>query len=399
MLSRIFWIALPYLIIVEVFSVMPLRVPQTKNRSGVSPPFLTGAVHLPVGRGDLGKKLDRIAAAARNAGLDFLVLANQDKVFPESAAGSRGGVDLFTEMEATTPAGHALYFYSHTTAAGSSAKKLKEMAWRHFLGTETHKGAFLVVAHPSSVFAPWERLDRFPDGIELINLRSLVERQAFDSPLAFALTIAVGPFNPYLSALRLFDPVARDLRGWDAVNEVSPGHFGLVATDDLSDWPMVDRTGFAIPPWETTLKVASNVVFPDGPVAASFADRRAQIYRALEQGRSALLFHAVHPFEGNDWSLSCGGKTYRSGDKFALRVPGCEFVVKLPPTLKFKRKIVLLRDGAVAAEINSAKDEERIPVDQDGAYRLEVWVKESSAMHLLLDREIPYLFYNPLYVR
>ncbi len=396
MVSRIFWIAIPYLLLLEIFSVLPLRV--NEDRRG-SPPFLTGAVHLPVGRGELNNKLERLAAAAQKAHLDFVVLANQDKVFPTDAAGTRYGVDLFTEMEATTPAGHALYFYSHTPAAGSSAKRLKEMAWRHFQGTETVKDAFLVVAHPSSVFTPWERLDRFPDGIELLNLRSLVEHQAFDSPFSFALTILAGPFNPYLSALRLFEPVTRDLRGWDAVNAVSPGHFGLVATDDLSDWPLVDRIGFPIPPWEQTLKVASNVVFPEGEVATNFAQRRNQIYSAIRQGHSALLFNAIHPYGGNDWTLECAGKTHRTGDHAVLQGKACEFVVKLPPSLKYPRKLVLVRDGALFAEILNARDEERFAVDQDGSYRLEVWVKEASLLHVLLDREIPYLFYNPLYVR
>jgi hypothetical protein len=395
MISRIFWIAIPYLVLIEIFSVLPLRV--TAERAG-SPSFLTGAVHLPIGRGDFQTKLDRLSAAAQAAGLDFVVLANQDKVFPDSAAGTRNGVDLFTEIEATTPAGHALYFHSHTTAAGLPAKRLKEMAWRHFQGTETLKDAFLVVAHPSSVFTPWERLDRFPDGIELINLRSLVERQAFDSPFSFAATVLAAPFNPYLASLRLFEPVARDLRGWDSVNALSPGHFGLVASDDLSDWPWVDRLGFPIPPWEQTLKVASNVVFPDGPVSTQFTQRRAQIYSALRGGRSALLFHAIHPFGGNDWTLECGDKSYRSGDSLNRR-DGCEFVVKLPPTLQYTRKLRLVRDGTPVAEIPNARNEERIAVDQAGAYRLEVWVKKSSLLHLLLDREIPYLFYNPLYVR
>jgi hypothetical protein len=58
-----------------------------------------------------------------------------------------------------------------------------------------------------------------------------------------------------------------------------------------------------------------------------------------------------------------------------------------------------MREGRKFAEVTNANDVERIAVDQDGAYRLEVWVKQASRFRLLLNREVPYLYYNPLYVR
>lgn len=394
---RWFWILFLYLALFEIFSILPARV--KPGSTGEGPLFVTGAIHVPVSGSQSSAKLDRLAKAAKRSDLDFVVAANLDRAFAPGTAGHHNGVDIFTEFEASTPAGHALLFYSHTDAAKLSDKQLKDLAWRHFLGSESHRGVFVVVAHPSSYFTPWERLDRFPDGIELINLRSLVEFQATESPLSFALTALTAPLNPYLAALRLFEPNARDFRGWDAVNAVSPGHFGVVATDDLSDWPLVDRLGVPLPPWERTLKVASNVVFPESTLSEDFAVRRSQIYRALREGRSALLFQAIHPFDGNDWTLTCGAKQYRSGDKFALREKGCEFVVRTPSTLGMQKRLVLWRDGAVVSEVASAKDEERIAVDHDGAYRLEVWVKAASLLRVLLNREIPYLFYNPMYVR
>ncbi len=395
-MSRFFWNTLPYLLALEIFSLLPVRVPSVKN---TQPHFATGVVHLPLRPGNIQRKLDHLSQAANKAGLDFVVLTNLDKVFPSGTAGVRNGVDIYTEIETSTPAGHGIYFYSHTDAAELNEKKLREQAWQHFLGKNSHRGAFFVVSHPSSFFIPWERLDRFPDGIELINLRALVERFAFDSPLSFALTALLSPFNPYLATLRAYDPVSRDFKGFDAVNTVAPGHFGLTATDDLSDWPLLEHAGIPIPPWEQTLKSATNVVFPEAALSEDFGTRRRQIYSAIRDGRSALLLQAIHPFSGNDWYLECGKSSYRSGDKFALREAGCEFVIKLPPTLSGTRKIVLIRDGEVELEIPRARDEEHIPVTQDGAYRLEVWVRRSTLFHVLLDKEIPYLFYNPLYVR
>lgn len=393
-MRRVFWTVLLYGALAEIFSVLPTRIATNPSETK---PYLTGAVHFPVSPEPAA--LDRLSTAAHEAGLDFLVLANLDHVFPEGVFGRRHEVDLFPEIEVSTPAGHALLFYSQTSAAGMTAPKLKEIAWHHFLGGESRPGLFLVIAHPSSVFNPWDRLDRFPEGVELINLRALLERRAVDSPLSFAISALVAPFNPYLSTLRLFEPDARDLQGWDAMNAVSPGHFGLLATDEVSHWPILGRLGIPIPPWRQTLSATANVVFPEGPVAATPTERRRQVYRAIRDGRSALLLHAVHPFEGNDWALVCGKKEYRSGDKFALRESGCEFVVRTPPSLKYPKHLVLYRDGKPEAEIASAGDVERIPVTQDGAYRLEVRVHTHSLFRILLNQEVPYLIYNPLYVR
>ncbi len=396
-MTRVFPSLILAALLFEIYSVLPLRV--TEYDEG-SPPYIAGSVHVALSPGSARQPiLDQIAAAAERSRLGFVVLATQDKTLPESVAGTRRGVDFYPEMEISTPSGHALVFFSHTAAATLAGPRIRELGWNHFLGKESRAGMFVVAAHPSSVFHPWERLDRMPEGVELINLRSLVERHAFDSPLSFALTLAVSPFNPYLGALRLYQPFSRDFVGWDATNTVNPGHFGIVATDDLSDWPGLNRFGLLFPPVNQTLAVASTIVFPDGPLSTNFDQRRKQVYRSLREGKSALLMQAIHPFEGNDWTMTCGKKEYRSGDKFALREPGCEFVIRTPDTLPNRKRLVLLRDGEAVAEIPAARQVERVPVDKDGAYRLEVWVKQASLFRVLMNREVPYLLYNPLYVR
>ncbi len=393
-MRRLIWTALLYVALVEIFSVLPTRTPVSTNRPRS---YLSGAIHFPVFNEPAA--LDRLSQDARLAGLDFVVLANLDQVFPDGVFGTRNGVDLFPETEVSTPAGHALLFYSQTSAAGMGPEKLKEIAWNHFLGTQSRPGLFLVIAHPSGVFHPWDRLDRFPEGIELINLRSLVERRAFNNPFSFAMSAAMAPFNPFLATLRLYEPDARDLQGWDAMNAVSPGHFGVLATDEVSLWPVLGRLGIPLPPWTQTLSATSNIVFPEGAVGSTPRERRAQIYRAIRDGRSALLLHAIHPFDGNDFALVCGKKEYRSGDKFALREAGCEFVVRTPATLQGPKRLILYRDGRPEAEIASAADVERFPLTHDGAYRVEVRVQRHSLLRILLNQEVPYLIYNPLYVR
>lgn len=389
-MRRFVFTTLLFLAGIETYSVLPLRVRAEKSDL----PFLVGALHVPL-RGDPSAATKTLAETALKNGIDFIVLANLDKKLPDSVAGEYQGVDVFTEMEASTPAGHAVYFFSHTADSNLSERELKAQAWRHYNGLNATPGAFLVVAHPSSPTVPWGRLDRSAEGIELFNLRALIEHSAFEDPVGLLTTLSLAPFNAYLSSLRLSAPNSRDLKGWDAVNTLSPGHFATVATDDLFDWPMVRRAS-ADP--TLPLSIATNVLFPSEPLSLDFSTRRKQIYSTLKQGKSALLFQAIHPFQGNSWELACGSTRARSGATVPF-APSCEFLIHTPGTLSLPRTIKLIRDGETVQTIHSSQTQERLSLDKPGTYRVEVWVKHTTLLGFFQSAEVPYVFYNPLYVR
>ncbi|MBY0370127.1 hypothetical protein K2X33_05535 [bacterium] len=378
--------------LVEVYSVLPAR----RLKVSRQPKHASGAIH--VSAGDLGPvRARQLAKAAARAGLDFVIFADLDRTLESTALPGDEGVDLFSEIEVPTPAGHALYFYSHTDLAGSTPKRLRELAWKHYLGGESVGGSFLVVAHPASLFKPWERLDRYSEGVELINLKSQLEQQMLNRPLSFAVAFALAPLNSYLALMHLYDFPEREIQAWDASHPVSPGHFGIVGSDESSQMPWLDKAGLTLPPTELALGAASNAIILDAPLAKTATERQTQIYQALKEGRSAMVLHAIHPFEGNDWFVQCGEKQYRVGARFPWS-QGCEMHVETPPGLGHKR-IVFVRDGQKIAERTAAKPSETLALEGPGVYRVEVWVRQTSLLRLALNREAPYLMYNPLYVR
>ena len=385
--------ALVALFLVELYSVMRPQHPRG-IRDGFS---ISGALHVSAGDGSAKRALE-ISEAARRSGLEFVVFADLDRTLTKAQIPSPTGVDFYPEIELSTPAGHALFFHSHTPAAGSSVKHLRELAWSQYLGDESVPGAFVVVAHPSSLFQPWERLDRYANGIELMNLKSLLEQQILNRPASFALAFLLAPLNSYLALLHLYDFPEHERRAWDASHTLSPGHFGIIGTDESAQMPWLDKVGIRIPPIRLALGAASTSVFLSEPRSENFEERRRQIYSALRAGHSAMVLHALHPFAGNDWKAVCGIHSYRAGDRFALS-PGCEFQVRLPPTLSGSKRLVLLRDGVAVEERPGAANEEAFRLETPGVYRLEVWVKQTSAFRLALNREVPYLLYNPLHVR
>lgn len=389
------------LLMAEMFSLLPTRVamsPSEKEASSV--PYLKGILHVHSTFSDGGGTVPEIAEGARSSGIDFVILTDHN-----TTAARREGlekryetVDLFVEMEASTPAGHALTFYSDTDDKTLSDTEIAKLAYNHFLGTDTRPGLFVAVAHPSNIKNPWNRLERFPDGLEVINFDSSWQRQAFESIPDFLMTISAMPFNGYLAALRFFQVYPKDFSSWDYMNSLSPGVFGILAHDTHSKLKLNERWVFRWPDYPETFRLASNIVFLKTPPAQDFLERKKQIYSAIRGGQLAFVFQTIFPFEGNDWRLQCQGDTHRAGARVNLTTP-CEFIIETPKNLPYPVEIRLIRNGEVHSKIETSDPSVAIKATIPGVYRLEIWVQPRSLLHIALGRDVPYVFYNPMYLK
>ncbi|MBI4406277.1 MAG: hypothetical protein HY537_19115 [Deltaproteobacteria bacterium] len=387
------------LLLFETFRLLPPQIP-TPPLNPVSDVYpRIGSVHLHTTFSDGGGDVEEVARSAAQSGMDFIVLTDHNVSTARQVGKEKnmGTVDVFAEMEASTPAGHLVIFYSHTSAVSLPDERVRELAFQHFLGSQTVPGIFVVTAHPSNVKNPWSRLDRFPDGTEVINLDSVWQRQAYESLAGFSLTTLIYPFNNYLGALRFLQIYPKDFESWDAMNVVKPGHFGILAHDSHSKVKLRDNMEFRWPSYTKTFRLAANAILLKEPPAADFHQRKVQLYTAIREGRIALFFPVLHPFRGNDWSLECKTARHRSGDHVVLD-PQCSFTLRVPEKFPYPLRARVIKDGKVIFE-TAASPLTRFPLQGPGIYRVELWSQMSTPMHLWLSREVPYLFYNPIYVK
>lgn len=392
--------ALVVLLVAEIFSVMPTPpkdLPSVKKGN-----YLSGIIHVHSRYSDGSGGVEDIARAAERAGADFVVLTDHNRATArrDGLEKNYGNVDLFVEMEATTPVGQALMFYSHTDAVKLPDERVVKLAYEHYNGTNRTPGVFVVVAHPSHIKNPWSSLDRFPDGIEVINFDSQWERQLYESVLSFSTTVGIYPFNNFLSALRFNQVYRKDFTAWDNMNAVSSGHFGILAHDSRAKTKLGRSLSLEWPTYEQSFRVASNVVYYDPPLATDFEARKKQIYKSLKEGKGAMVYQFLHPFEGNEWHLECGGKSYRPGETAPLAA-GCDSVVSVPESFPFPHFVRIWKDGELYREVEMAANPLSVPlkIQTPGAYRVEVWAKIHTLLHLLESPEVPYVFYNPIYVK
>ena len=194
---------------------------------------MRGIIHVHSTFSDGSGTPPEITEAAQRAGIDFVILTDHNS----SAARKDfekpfGKSDLYCQTEVSTPAGHAVSFYSLSDARNLPDSEVVRLTYRHILGAETRNGLFVSIAHPSNIKNPWNRLDRFSDGIEVANFDSFWQRELSGScSLGFLTTCLTYPFNNYLSALRFLEIYKKDFTTWDALTAEPKHHFAYIAHD------------------------------------------------------------------------------------------------------------------------------------------------------------------------
>lgn len=378
----------------ELFSLMPGTFDE-QDRG----PFRVGAIHVHSTYSDGGGSVEEIASDAITAGLDFVVLTDHNTIQARREGKEKRyqNMDLLVESEISTLVGHALAFYTHTPGVNIPDNQIRDRTDKHYQGQPIHPDAFLAMAHPNNVKNPWNRLDKYTKGIEVFNFDSFWQRQLYSTPISFLFTASLYPLNSYLTMLRFFRPDQKNLDQWDQMNSTSGGHFGLLAPDTHSRVVLKPGIEFRWPSYLQTFRMAANAIRIKGRLKEDFAARKRQLYDALRAGRNAMVFHLIHPFGGNDWTLKCANDVHTMGEQVPFSTD-CNFVVNLPKTLPYAAQLKLLRDGEVVVERRTLKTRETFQLNQPGVYRLEVWVKPRSPLRIVLRQDVPYVFYNPIYV-
>jgi hypothetical protein len=215
------------LLLAEIYSVLPpLNEPFPLKPQN----YVVGATHVYSNLSEGSGSVTQIAAAAEEAGYDFIVITDTNKTEARQLGFEKriGKVDVFVEMEVAFSAGHALWFTSLSTLKDKSDKELSPLAWQHYLGNRSDNKAFFVVAHPSHPKHPWTRLEKLPDGIEIVSLDTRFRRYWEESPFSFLTTLSLYPFNNYSALTKFNDIYDKDFASWDAMNTLSPGKFALL---------------------------------------------------------------------------------------------------------------------------------------------------------------------------
>ncbi len=277
-----------------------------------------GAYHVHTTRSDGRCTLAQVVRAAREAGLQFLVITDHNVLTPADG-GWHDGVLVIEGSEVSAP-------YGHIVALGVGRELTKEERQKDAIGRIAQLGGRAVLAHPfhpRRPFTRWARNDW--TAFEVVSADSFWGLALKDRAVGrMALAALALPWDPAQSALAFYRFPARELERFDELNRPAPGRprHALLCASDAHGYPSY-RAAFE----------AFSMHLPFTPSGDAAADARAVVDGLLD-GRAACVFDGVAPAWGVRLSLE------PVGDRIRL-----SFGTLDPAPSAFR----LLRDGTPAA--------------------------------------------------
>ena len=252
---------------------------------------LRGAWHVHTTRSDGLGTIDEVARAAKAAGLQFVVVADHNALFP-SDAGYRDGVLVILATEISS-------VFGHVVAVGlPSAPGALEQA--DPLGRTAAAGGEAVLAHPLHPRRPFTGWGRGAwRGFEVSSNDSFWYQLLRDrSPRLLPAALAL-PFDAAQTVLWISRPPAEELSRFDAevaaARAAGRGLPVLLCSADAHGYPGY-RAAFE----------AFSMHVPVTLTGDAAADTRA-VLGALFDGRAACVYDGVAPASGVSVDLDAGG--------------------------------------------------------------------------------------------
>jgi hypothetical protein len=190
---------------------------------------MRGAWHVHTVRSDGRGTLDDVVRAAREAGLQFVVIADHN-VLELGDSGWRDGVLVIPASEISAP-------YGHVVGIGLEREVYKDERQKDTLGTVATLGGESVLAHPFHPGRPFTRWSRDDwQGIEVLSNDSfwglVLRDQAWWRLVPALLRL---PFDPGRAVLSFYQEPVRELARLDAA--AARRTVVLLCASDAHGWP------------------------------------------------------------------------------------------------------------------------------------------------------------------
>lgn len=338
----------------------------------------------------------QIAAAAKAAGLDFLILTDLNAFEQNVHNDSYLQGVLFLNGGKYSYLDSRLIFFSPDKSLigenlGEAQIRLADMLTQKEGG---NKDSLLVLAHPYKLGFTWTG-DLPPgfDGIEVINVKSL-SAQAWQSSKASVIWSAlIYPFNQGFALARLFLEPTEELNLFDRTLQRQKISAFAGAEASARAFPLANYL-VRFPSYQRNFEIVSNHVLLNSELTGNFNGDRAKIFSALKKGQFYIAFDALGDPKGFVATLNDKGKVTMMGSRAKLS-KNLLLTVRLPGTPKYFYEIVVYRNGERYRTFN--EPEVTMPVTESGVYRVQVRVAISMPLPDA-NRWVTWVYANPFFV-
>jgi hypothetical protein len=258
-----------------------------------------GVVHVHTTLSDGAATPDEVIAAARAAGLKFVVITDHNNLDAKKWEGYHDGLLVIVGTEISTTAGHVLGLGIDDPVfrfSGDARDALDDI--------ETLHGAAFA-AHPTSPRADckWTGWD-LPGswGLEVVNGDSQWRAAGW---MRLVRTLALYPLNHEYALLGSLTPPTEALARWDALLAHRPAS-AIAGADAHGQVPWRKDRAVRFPSYTSLFEVARNHVLLSRPLTGEAQSDAPAIVRALALGRSFVGLDALAAADGFSFTTAGG---------------------------------------------------------------------------------------------
>lgn len=344
-----------------------------------------GAIHVHSRYSDGGGTVDEIAHAAREAGLDFVVLTDHGTVQPliDGYQGYRDSVLILVGEEVNTGAGHLL-----ALGVGRHVEQQGPGGLPALLDTIQHAGGLSIAAHPDGRH-PWTDWSVQPlHGLEILNADSEWRN---DHPLEWLQALLWYPFMPEAALNSLMDRPDATLRRWDLLTRQRPA-VGIGSVDAHARIPLWGERILRLPSYSRMFRLLRTYVVSERPMTGISSEDQALILDAVRNGSIYTAVDGYEQARGFAFDIDYDDEMVRMGLPHKYRPGG---LLRVSTGARGRVLIRVVRNGAPLTEIR--ENELTWPVAAPGVYRVEVYQRRPGWL-FWGETLRPWIFSNPIHL-
>lgn len=338
----------------------------------------------------------QIAAAAKAAGLDFMIMTDLNPFHDEGLNDSYSQGVLFLNGAKYSYLDSRLMYYSpDKTPMGKNLGEVQiRLADALTQKQDDHKDSLLVLADPYNLGNGWSGdLPHGLDGMEIINVKSLATQAWQRSKASVIWSFLVYPFNPSFSLARLYLEPSEEIALFDKTTQSQKLTAFAGAEASARAIPLSDYL-VHFPSYVRNFEIASNHVLLNSELTGNFTGDRTKIFNALKNGQFYLALDALGDPRGFFTVLEDHGHTHMMGSRVKLG-KGMSLQVHMPGPPQVFYEIIVYRNGDRYRTFNEA--DVSMPVTEPGVYRVQVRVAIPMPLPDA-NRWISWIYGNPFFV-
>ncbi len=310
---------------------------------------------------------------AAQAGLDFLFLTDLDNFKPHM-----GPIGYYEHLLAFDAGEYSyldsrLLYYDDQPSHQIRSIGQSQMLFADLLSQRRqHRNEGLVVlAHPFLRGFEWS--GQYPPGlggIEILNLKRILEHAWNRSKISFLWSGLIYPFNPKLALLRLYFRPDKELDLYDKLTRTHPlvalaGNNSTARAINLGPWI------WRFPSYQTSFEILSNHILLRSELTSDPAHDSKRILNALKEGHSYACVDLLGDPTGFYADMREGRNHFPMGSQISWK-SDLKLAVILPRRPKVPFEVVVFKNGTPYLRSRALKTFVKVP--SAGVYRVSVRV-------------------------